>query len=217
MNKKLIASLSAVIMASSFFTVTAATKAPVKHVMMQKVKKEVVKSAEVQALEAQINTNSQAAQDLINKVLQSDDYKQLLIKNIELQKSIVDQQLKEGNISANSATAKKAQLDAQTKMINDATLQNLELENKNIQKSIRQLQSKYRKLSDLIASQDFKDLKSKLITNIKAIIDCYVTDGAMTSDQATTAKANVDKVSSNIDAGKTNIKALLQGIKGFGK
>lgn len=212
MNKKFVASLAALLMASSFFTVSAAPKSINKKTAVGKIaqaKTKAQKTAEMKALEDQVKANSQAEKDLVKKVLESTEYKQLQLKQFELQKSIIDQQLKEGNISVNQATAKKAQIDAAEKVFQDTALQTLQTELKTIQSQIKDLKIKYPKLADLIATQDFKDLKIKLVTNIKAIVDRYVADGAMTSDEATTAKTNIDKISANIDAGKTDVNALL--------
>ena len=198
MNKKIIALMSAIVMCGSIFTVSAATSS-----------KKSTTSAAMQALQDQLKTNQKSKNDIISQAKQSDSYKQLEAKTIELQKQMIDQEVTDGKLTADQATKLKSQLDARTKMSNDTDLQNLLKNVQTYMSDLKTLEQKYTDNKTLIASQDFKDLKVKVVTNAKAIIDRYVTDGAITSDEATKEKANVDTISTNIDNGKENINRLF--------
>lgn len=210
MNKKFIGALSAVLLSATALTATAATTVT------------KTTSTEMKTLKDNLKSTKTAQQELLDKVRQSDEYKKLEENGIEQQKAIIDQQLKEGTISESDAKTMKARLDARLKLSQDSEYQKLLEESRTLREQLMTLCQKYTTNAALIASDDFKTLKAKVVTNAKAIIDREKADGALTSDEATTAKTNIDTISKNIDAGTANINQLFRiggmggGHKGFG-
>jgi TolA-binding protein len=220
MKKNILASVSAFALAGTLFVTASSVgfasqgKQVKKNVGKFKHSITVVQSkkdtsAAVKALEDQLKQIQKSEQDLITAVRQSDAYKQLETQLNTVKKSIIEQQLADGVISKNQATAQEAILTAAA----DTDLQTLVKTSNTTIQSIKALKTKYPKNADLIASADFKTLEAQEVTTLKAIIDRYVADGMLTADQATTLKTKVDTVVKNIDAGKTNYASLLNVLK----